>query len=64
MPVTYYTEDEVQEYTKLLAEAHGHIMNGSATPHAQKYILDKIALKLGWRKPNYDPAFDPATFNN
>ena len=64
MPITYYTEEELQEYTRLLAECHEHIAHGSATENAKQYMLDKIALKLGWRKPNYDPAFDPATFNN
>ena len=64
MPVTYFTEDEVQIYTRLLAECHEHIAHGSATSFSRENMLTKIATTLGWVKPEYRPELDPSTFNN
>lgn len=59
MPVTYYTEEEVQEYTRLLAECWGHIKEGSATPFARDHMLSKIGKTLGWKKPHIPGSFEP-----
>ena len=50
MPVTYYTEEEVQEYTRLLAECYRHIDEGSSTQISHDRILGRISKKLGWVK--------------
>ena len=57
MPVTYYTEEEVQEYTRLLAECYRHIAEGSATDLAQQSMLNKIARACGWTQ-NPNPTYD------
>jgi hypothetical protein len=53
MPVTFYEEEEVERYTRLLAECYGHIADGSASEIAKTAMLEKIKTTLGWRRhPN------------
>lgn len=50
MPQTFYTEDEVQVYTRLLARAHATIADGPASDIAKTILLKEIAHALGWRR--------------
>ena len=47
MPVTLYTEDDVQVYTRMLARAYHAIRDEPATCAAP--ILKEIERTLGWK---------------
>jgi hypothetical protein len=51
MPVSLYTEDEVQVYTRLLARAYAMIREEPATELARDAMLKEIEKTLGWRGP-------------
>ena len=52
MPVTLYTEDDVQVYTRLLAAAYRVIREEAADPEAARAaMLKKIENTLGWMTP-------------
>jgi hypothetical protein len=57
MPLTFYTAEEVAErettLRTTLGDCYSHIKHGSATPHAQQEILDRIALALDWKVRHY-----------
>lgn len=67
MPVTLYTDDEVQVYTRLLARAYGMIRHEPASEHAKLDMLKEIEKTLGWGGPPPDSAAPPpvmADFEN
>lgn len=47
--MTYYTEEEVQRYTRLLARAWDHLKHGSASDLACMNLAGDIRNALGWR---------------
>lgn len=51
MPVTLYTEDDVQVYTRVLARAYKMIREEPATDVARWDMLKEIEKTLGWKGP-------------
>ncbi len=51
MPVTLYTSEEVEPYTRMLAKAYEFIRDDPATPIAQHNMLHEIEKLLGWKGP-------------
>ena len=51
MPVTLYTQDEVEVYTRALARAYEVIRDEPATPEAKYFALRSIEKTLGWSGP-------------
>lgn len=60
MPVTLYTDEEVQVYTRLLARAYGFIRDETATDIAKFGMLREIEKTLGWKGPPPAVAKPPA----
>lgn len=65
MPVTLYTRDEVEIYTRLLARAYDMIREEPATDASKYNFLNEIEKTLGWggpppmkARPPREPAFD------
>lgn len=50
MPQTFYTEDEILVYTRLLARAWATIKAGPASDIAKAILLREIASALGWKE--------------
>lgn len=51
MPVTLYSEDEVQVYTRVLARAYEMIRDDPATDIARGNLLKEIEKIMGWTVP-------------
>lgn len=62
MPVTLYTEDEVEFYTKVLAKAYRMLRDEPepATEDQRRAMLKEIERTLGWKGPPPFTAPPPA----
>lgn len=51
MPVTLYTQDEVEVYTRALARAYDVIRDRNSTDDELSSALKRIEKVLGWQGP-------------